>query len=176
MASVNQTRPGYVNQMGKTHSKPLAARNGRGTAWARHGHGMLCVNRSLEGCERVTPSTTINRLSQNFSWECPNNSTFSQTLCVRLSWYCQNASGPSCLPTVLQWKDLFACRFLICVFKLTVSGVNGDRRIEFRDLPKYLEARKNQYHTFMLAQNTLQPLKNWPFLGNNLFHNRLLFL
>ena len=36
MASVNQTRPHRVNQMGKTHSKPLAARHGRGTAWARH--------------------------------------------------------------------------------------------------------------------------------------------
>jgi hypothetical protein len=36
MASVNQTRPNCVNQMGKTHSKPLAARHGRGTAWARH--------------------------------------------------------------------------------------------------------------------------------------------
>jgi len=36
MASVNQTRPHCVNQMGKTHSKPLAARLGRGTAWARH--------------------------------------------------------------------------------------------------------------------------------------------
>ena len=36
MASVNQTRPHCVNQMGKTHSKPLAARHGRGTAWARH--------------------------------------------------------------------------------------------------------------------------------------------
>ena len=35
MASVNQTRPHRVNQMGKTHSKPLAARHGRGTAWAR---------------------------------------------------------------------------------------------------------------------------------------------
>jgi hypothetical protein len=42
MASVNQTRPHYVNQMGKTHSKLLAARHGRGMAWARHGHGMLC--------------------------------------------------------------------------------------------------------------------------------------
>ena len=40
MASVNQTRPHCVNQMGKTHSKPLAARHGRGTAWARHGRGM----------------------------------------------------------------------------------------------------------------------------------------
>jgi len=36
MASVNQTRPHFVNQMGKTHSKPLTARHGRGTVWARH--------------------------------------------------------------------------------------------------------------------------------------------
>ena len=36
MESVNQTKPHCVNQMGKTHSKPLAARHGRGTAWARH--------------------------------------------------------------------------------------------------------------------------------------------
>ena len=38
MASVNQTRAHCVNQMGKTHSKLLAA---------RHGSGMLCVNRPL---------------------------------------------------------------------------------------------------------------------------------
>ena len=40
MASVNQTRPHYVNQMGKTHSKPLAAWHVRGNcmgaAWERH--------------------------------------------------------------------------------------------------------------------------------------------
>jgi hypothetical protein len=36
MASMNQTRPHCVNEMGKTHFKPLAARHGRGTAWARH--------------------------------------------------------------------------------------------------------------------------------------------
>jgi hypothetical protein len=36
MASVNQTLPHCVNQMGKTRSKPLAARRGRRTAWARH--------------------------------------------------------------------------------------------------------------------------------------------
>ena len=35
VASVYQTRPHCINQMGKTHSKPLAARHGRGTAWAR---------------------------------------------------------------------------------------------------------------------------------------------
>ena len=45
MASVNQTQPQCLNQMGKTHSKPLTARHGIGTAWTRHGHGMLCVNR-----------------------------------------------------------------------------------------------------------------------------------
>ena len=36
MANMNHTRPNRVNQMGKTRSKPLAARHGRGTAWARH--------------------------------------------------------------------------------------------------------------------------------------------
>ena len=38
MASVNQTRPHCVNQMGKTHSEPLATRHERDT---------LCVNRPL---------------------------------------------------------------------------------------------------------------------------------
>jgi hypothetical protein len=33
MASVNQTRPHCVNQMGKTQSKALAERHGRGQAW-----------------------------------------------------------------------------------------------------------------------------------------------
>jgi hypothetical protein len=47
MACVNQTRPHCVNQVGKTQSKPLAARLGRGTAWARHRNGMLCVNYPL---------------------------------------------------------------------------------------------------------------------------------
>ena len=47
MASVNQTRPHCVNQMGKTHSKLLAALHGLGTARVRHGHGILCVNRPL---------------------------------------------------------------------------------------------------------------------------------
>jgi hypothetical protein len=37
MASVNQTGPHCVNQMGKTHSKPLVAQHGRGTAWAWNG-------------------------------------------------------------------------------------------------------------------------------------------
>ena len=69
MASVNQTRPHCVNQMGKTHSKPLAARHGRGTTWARHGNGMLCVNRPLFqniesgiGCNLNVASLALNAL------------------------------------------------------------------------------------------------------------------
>jgi hypothetical protein len=41
MASVNQTRSRCVNQMGKTHSRPLGAGE-------RHVCGMLCVNRPLD--------------------------------------------------------------------------------------------------------------------------------
>jgi hypothetical protein len=40
MACVNQIRPHRVNEMGKTLSKLLAARHGKGTAWERHG---MCV-------------------------------------------------------------------------------------------------------------------------------------
>ena len=53
MVCVNQTRPHCINQMGKTHSKPLASRRGRGTAWAWHGNGMLCVNWPLEPHARI---------------------------------------------------------------------------------------------------------------------------
>ena len=54
MARVNQTRPHCVNQMGKTHSKPLAARHGRGTAWARHA---MC-----ESAFNVSPAAETNDL------------------------------------------------------------------------------------------------------------------
>ena len=54
MASVNQTRPHCVTEVGKTQSKPLAARHGRGTAWAQYRHGMLRVNWPLEFIERVS--------------------------------------------------------------------------------------------------------------------------
>ena len=37
MACMNQIRLHSVNQVGKTQSKPLATRHGRGTAWARCG-------------------------------------------------------------------------------------------------------------------------------------------
>ena len=61
MASVNHTRPHCVNQMGKTHSKPLAARHGMGTAWARHGmresafNCQVCLR--LEGYLELYPTS-----------------------------------------------------------------------------------------------------------------------
>jgi hypothetical protein len=62
MASVNQTRPHCVNQMGKTHSKPFAARHGRGMAWARHA---MCES-ALTPCYKIPHSwythTTRNSL------------------------------------------------------------------------------------------------------------------
>jgi len=43
MESVNQTWPHSVNQMGKTHSKPLTAWRGSGMAWALHAVCELAV-------------------------------------------------------------------------------------------------------------------------------------
>jgi hypothetical protein len=59
MASVNRTRPHCVNQMGKTHYKPVAARHGRGTAWARRAMCECALRRRkrerliLNGLERI---------------------------------------------------------------------------------------------------------------------------
>jgi len=76
MTSVNQTRPHCVNQMGKTHSKYLAARPGkcesdtaalcksngkdtfltlRGTAWQRNGMGTACCVWIGLYCDSVHP-------------------------------------------------------------------------------------------------------------------------
>ena len=67
MASVNQTRPHCVNQMGKTRSKPLAARHGRGTAWARHimcesAYSVLAVGKF----QSLKPSTRDVKVSFTF--------------------------------------------------------------------------------------------------------------
>jgi hypothetical protein len=52
MACVNQTRPHCVNQMGKTQSKPLAARTGMGTAWERHGMCELALTETYVAIRR----------------------------------------------------------------------------------------------------------------------------
>jgi hypothetical protein len=57
---MNQTRPHCVIQMGKTHSKPLAARHGRGTAWARHAMCESAFRRNVAHLSsRVKKSTEI---------------------------------------------------------------------------------------------------------------------
>jgi hypothetical protein len=62
MACVDQTRPHCVNQMGKTQSKRLAARhgkgNGMGAAWKRHGMCELAFN-LLEPSGHVLACTGI---------------------------------------------------------------------------------------------------------------------
>jgi hypothetical protein len=57
MTHVDQTRPHCVNQMVNTHSKPLAARHGKGTAWERHGKGKIYVNKLLS-CSNLVYSLT----------------------------------------------------------------------------------------------------------------------
>ena len=52
MASVNEKRPHCLNPMGKTHSEPLAARHGRGTAWARHAMCETALTRPLSEITR----------------------------------------------------------------------------------------------------------------------------
>ena len=64
LASVNQARPHCVNQMVKTHFKPLAARHGRGTAWARHAmcesaFKMLCLTVYCVCTYLIVVNTTV---------------------------------------------------------------------------------------------------------------------
>jgi hypothetical protein len=77
MWSVNQTRPHCVNQTGKTHSKFLAARHGRGTAWARHAmceSALTCIGSChlwyffpLK-CQDTITDTCTTCLAYHFSW------------------------------------------------------------------------------------------------------------
>ena len=86
MASVNQTRPHCLNQMGKIHSKTLAARHGRGTVWARHGHGMLCVNRPLRIRKVLSWTVLINESEKSSFFVFTVQYSLKQTL-SRIS-YC----------------------------------------------------------------------------------------
>jgi hypothetical protein len=73
MASVNRTRPHCVNQIGKTHSKPLAARHGRGTAWARHAMFESAFIR-LQYSTQLTKINTVSRIH----FKVPYQNTFDQ--------------------------------------------------------------------------------------------------
>jgi hypothetical protein len=96
MTSVNQTRPHCVNQMGKTISKPLAARHGRGTAWARHA---MCES-ALTATRNPIP---LKYIVSGSSW-CPHSlSASSQILRLLILYYDQqmhnyftNYDTPTC--------------------------------------------------------------------------------
>ena len=59
MAIVNQTRPHRVNQMGKTHSKPFAARHGRGMGKTRYVWMSLYAEEWLIFSSRWADSTCL---------------------------------------------------------------------------------------------------------------------
>jgi hypothetical protein len=82
---MNQTRPHCVNQMGKTHSKPVAARHGRATAWARHA---MCESASRRStnitnttlyAQRIDPYL-ISYLFMGLRYPLPRSQKFASTL------------------------------------------------------------------------------------------------
>ena len=95
MASVNQTRPHCVNQIGKTHSKPLAARHGRGTGWARYA---MCES-AFKGCVNVLRRDVS--ATAGSTWKC-HQALMYKNRCIRLQfvlivdcwWTVQRHSNP----------------------------------------------------------------------------------
>ena len=78
-ASVNQTWPYCVNQMGKTHSKPLAARHARGTAWARHSMWESALNVYRVGVINCTYSSMFRTDTAHISLDLQQNPLKSLT-------------------------------------------------------------------------------------------------
>ena len=95
MASMNQTRPHRVNQMGKTHSKPLAARHGRGTPWARHA---MCESAFTLGQEVSVDTETWPRTvtATGLPVQIPAYPSYSQCpgCCIETSAHCRGGTPP----------------------------------------------------------------------------------
>jgi hypothetical protein len=96
IATVNQTRPHWVNQMEKTHSKPLAAWYGRGTAWARHAmcesaftatHSWHAQALHIILCEIPKVKAWRMFYQQLCCWMHSTNSAVCQQMCPRLRSY-----------------------------------------------------------------------------------------
>jgi hypothetical protein len=66
MACVNQTRPHYVNQMGKTQSNDLAERHGRGTAGEQHGNVMGTAWERHGMCESAFKRPAVSQVVMKF--------------------------------------------------------------------------------------------------------------
>ena len=115
MASVNQTRPHCVNQMGKTHSEPLAARHGRGKAWARHAmcesalsqlsdaarhRPSICYPESRTGPVRITYSDIITSAMYRI---CPAELRSRGIPSMRDGFSSQPCLGPEVLAVFSGW-------------------------------------------------------------------------
>ena len=94
MTSVNQARPHCVNRMGKTHSKPLAARHTRRTTWARHA---MCVNRPLMDQHQVRDHATQTKGMSIHKNGSPA-AVLGQTSMPDTSQATQNPQNQPCLP------------------------------------------------------------------------------
>jgi hypothetical protein len=67
----------------------LRARHGRGTAWERHGHGMLCVNRPYGSCRPPDRQ--------------PTTTTGHHTTCCNLQSYAPD-DGQIFVRNMLSWS------------------------------------------------------------------------
>src|SRR5215510_13882169 len=85
MVCVNQTLQHYVNQRGKSQSKPLAERHGRGTTWERNG---MCESNTAALC-KSNGKVTILTLSRT-AWQGNGMVCVNQTLP-----HCVNQMGKS---------------------------------------------------------------------------------
>jgi hypothetical protein len=119
MTSVNQTRPHCVNQMGKTHSKPLAAWHGRRTAWARHAMWESALREPHRSCQAtdggaiaVYDGTIVYAALPLLNIAC------HVTCCTVFDFFCTFFWG-HVLPTVLLYFiSLFIIFFCLVVFLL----------------------------------------------------------
>jgi hypothetical protein len=101
MWRVSQTRPHCVIQMGKTHSKPLAARHGRGTAWARHAMCESTLSRpSVYSYRQLIPLALTSILPglESQTTKMPINAIFCTTVKCEQPWRSQR--------TAVTWPPL----------------------------------------------------------------------
>jgi len=110
MASMNQTRPHCVNQMGKTHSKPLAARQDKVTVWARHAMCESALTHSLTPCstvlrKKLTGLQLVKKLPAFYgTWMFIT--TFTSAHHLSLSW-ASSIQSISQHPT--SWRSILIC-------------------------------------------------------------------
>jgi hypothetical protein len=104
MVYVNQTRPYFVNQMGKTQSKSLAERHGSGTAGERHGMCESALRRLIEGGDVQLRSFLTSTLHYNCQHLIPAASPTGKGPWHPLNWQLAGPQRRCGLRTVLKPK------------------------------------------------------------------------